>query len=75
MQVSTKELRIQSGKIIHQVQRGEEVTVTYRGKALAKIVPIEQQDASSDIFAMWQDQDNDLSVEDTVRNLRKGRQF
>ena len=51
------------------------MTVTYRGKALAKIVPIEQQDASSDIFAMWQDQDNDLSVEDTVRNLRKGRQF
>ena len=30
MQVSTKELRIQSGKIIHQVQRGEEVTVTVR---------------------------------------------
>ena len=33
MEVSTKELRIQPGKIIDQVVNGEEVTVTFRGKA------------------------------------------
>lgn len=75
MQVSTKELRIQSGKIIHQVQHGQEVTVTYRGKALAKIVPIQQQKDDADIFAMWQDEENGLSVDEAVRTIRQGRQF
>ncbi|HQV23261.1 MAG TPA: type II toxin-antitoxin system prevent-host-death family antitoxin [Agitococcus sp.] len=75
MQVSTKELRIQSGKIIHQVQHGQEVIVTYRGKALAKIIPINQTNSEGDIFAMWQDDKHALSVEDTVRAMRQGRQF
>lgn len=75
MHISTKELRIQSGKIIHQVQHGQEVTVTYRGKALAKIVPIKQQNDDVNIFAMWQDAENNVSVEDTVRGMRKGRTF
>ncbi|MCB1673476.1 MAG: type II toxin-antitoxin system prevent-host-death family antitoxin [Pseudomonadales bacterium] len=75
MQVSTKELRIQSGKIIHQVQHGQEVIVTYRGKALAKIIPISQANSEGDIFAMWEDDKHALSVEDTVRAMRQGRQF
>ena len=42
MEVSTKELRIQPGKIIDHVVNGQEVTVTFRGKALAKIVPLKE---------------------------------
>ncbi|MCH7337088.1 type II toxin-antitoxin system prevent-host-death family antitoxin [Acinetobacter sp. NIPH 2699] len=75
MHVSTKELRIQSGKIIHQVQHGQEVTVTYRGKALAKIVPIQQQKQDDDIFAMWQQDEHVSTVDETVRAMRQGRQF
>lgn len=75
MNVSTKELRVQSGKIIHQVQHGQEVIVTYRGKPLAKIVPIQQEKNNADIFAMWKVAEDSLSVDETVRAMRKGRQF
>ena len=80
MEVSTKELRIQPGKIIDQVVHGEEVTVTFRGKALARIVPITDSRPSiespdSGIFGMWNASGRDKSVEDLVRDLRKGRSF
>lgn len=71
MEVSTKELRIQPGKIIDQVVNGEEVTVTFRGKALAKIVPFGKRIKAGDkddisVFGLWKDHD---------RDIRKGRQF
>jgi len=78
MEVTTKELRIQPGKIIDQVSVGQEITVTYRGKPLAKIIPFQSSlntDQASSIFGMWKSHENDQSVEDQVRNLRKGRQF
>ncbi|GAA5004041.1 hypothetical protein GCM10023206_08150 [Acinetobacter puyangensis] len=75
MQVSTKELRTQSGKIIQQVQHGQEVVVTYRGQPLAKIVPIEVQAHQADIFAMWQTHEDHTSVDELVREIRRGRQF
>ena len=80
MEVSTKELRVQPGKIIDQVVHGEEVTVTFRGKALARIVPISDfrsrsENSDSDIFGMWKSDSSDNSVEGVVRGLRKGRTF
>jgi len=80
MEVSTKELRIQPGKIIDQVVNGEEVTVTFRGKALARIVPFvkRQNDATSEedsIFGMWEDKNQEGSVDDMLRTMRKGRSF
>lgn len=80
MEVSTKELRIQPGRIIDQVVNGEEVTVTFRGKALARIVPMssresrEQQDEPG-TFGMWKDHDQVDSVESEVRTMRGGRTF
>ena len=47
MKVTTKELRIQPGKIIDHVVGGQEVTITFRGKELAKIVPLEKKQKSS----------------------------
>jgi len=80
MEVSTKELRIQPGRIIDQVVNGEEVTVTFRGKALARIVPIDRHQKESfaedeTIFGMWNDKNQEKSVEDLVRTMRKGRAF
>jgi prevent-host-death family protein len=80
MEVSTKELRIQPGKIIDQVVNGQEVTVTFRGKALAKIIPLKKRIHSTDndetsIFGLWKDHEQIENVEDYVRGLRKGRQF
>ena len=80
MNVSTKELRIQPGKIINQVVNGEEITVTFRGKALAKIIPINSGNEDSkyqeeSIFGMWSNHDQSEDVDDMVRNMRRGRQF
>lgn len=77
MEVTTKELRIQPGKILDQVSIGQEVTVTYRGKPLARIVPfdsIEDSEGSS-MFGLWKDHKSDVPVEDMVRAARKGRAF
>jgi prevent-host-death family protein len=80
MEVSTKELRIQPGRIIDQVVNGEEVTVTFRGKALARIVPIvkrqnDPDSAEDSIFGMWKDISEEITVDDLVRSMRKGRSF
>lgn len=78
MEVTTKELRIQPGKIIDQVSIGQEITVTYRGKPMAKIVPFHSsnpEDEDVSMFGMWKNHSNDTSVEDQVRSIRKGRQF
>lgn len=79
MKVTTKELRIQPGKIIDHVVGGQEVTITFRGKELAKIVPLEKKrkvvENEESIFGMWKDHEGRQSVEDTVRELRKGRTF
>ena len=78
MEVTTKELRIQPGKIIDQVAVGQEITVTYRGKPMAKIVPLDSAVSGDDdlsIFGMWEKHKDNESVEEKVRNTRKGRQF
>ena len=80
MNVSTKELRIQPGRIIDQVVNGEEITVTFRGKALAKIIPISEvesdlADQENSIFGMWSSHDQNENVDALVREMRQGRQF
>jgi len=80
MKITTKELRIQPGKIIDQVVNGQEVTVTFRGKALAKIVPIHKKDSVSiqednGFFGLWNKRKEETTVEEAVRELRKGRSF
>ena len=80
MNVSTKELRIQPGRIIDQVVNGEEITVTFRGKALAKIIPISDvesglSDQENSIFGMWSSHDQNENVDALVREMRIGRQF
>ena len=78
MKVTTKELRIQPGKIIDHVVGGQEVTITFRGKELAKIVPLKQKkilENEDSIFGMWKGHQEVGEVEETVRNLRKGRTF
>lgn len=80
MEKSAKELRIQPGKIIDQVVNTEDVTVTFRGKALVKIVPFNKEIESTDrdeisIFGLCKDFNQKDFVEDVVRNSRIGRQF
>ncbi len=40
MKATAKDLRFHSKEILETVMRGEEVTITYRGKPSAKIIPM-----------------------------------
>jgi prevent-host-death family protein len=80
MEITTKQLRIQPGRIISQVNKGQEITITYRGKACAKIIPIagrENIDAEeyNELFGMWKDRKDMEDVEQYVRNMRRGRKL
>jgi prevent-host-death family protein len=80
MEITTKQLRIQSGRVISQVNNGQEITITYRGKACAKIIPINKQninleETDNELFGMWKDREDMGDVEQRVRNMRKGRKL
>jgi prevent-host-death family protein len=81
MEISTKQLRNYSGRIISQVNDGQEITVTYRGKASAKIVPIvnkkslNHENLDDELFGIWKDRDDIKNVEQHVRDMRKGRKL
>ncbi|GHV30362.1 hypothetical protein AGMMS4952_17270 [Spirochaetia bacterium] len=83
MEITTKQLRIQPGRIISQVNNGQEITITYRGKPCAKIIPINKQnfdlqnaeETDNELFGMWKDREDMGDVEQYVRNLRKGRKL
>ena len=82
MDISAKELRGKPTQIIEQASRGTEIVITIRGKRLARLVPylsktkagkkVEEEDL---LFGMWKDRNNASSVDDLVRNMRKGRSF
>ncbi len=40
--VTAKELKNRTGEVIKCIRRGEEVMVSYRGKPLAKFVPLKE---------------------------------
>jgi len=81
MEVTTKQLRTQPGRIISQANSGQIITVTYRGKPRAKIVPIANKsniimDGQEDeLFGIWKDRKDLKDVGQYVRNLRKGRKL
>ena len=81
MEITTKQLRIQPGRIISQVNNGQEITITYRGKACAKIIPINTkqsitiEETDDELFGMWRDRGDMENVEQYVRNMRRGRKL
>lgn len=80
MKVTTKALRTQAREILECVDRGEPVTITYRGKPRAKLVTIADerraartQSEELPVFGMWADRTDLDDVPGYVRELRKGR--
>jgi len=74
MQITTEQLRIQPEIIISEVNKGQEITITWQGKPSARIVPI--VDASdNELFGIWKDREDIGDVEQYVRNMRKGRKL
>jgi len=78
MESSLLTLRRSPAKILDAIETGQEVTLTRRGKAIARIVPARSGSVktarSQAAFGMWKDSDVS-SVAEQVRAIRKGRQF
>ncbi|KIM11455.1 MAG: hypothetical protein KU37_04355 [Sulfuricurvum sp. PC08-66] len=75
MTTTAKELRFNINKLFEVLGRGEEVTITYRGKPKAKLLPIQSshEDKEDVMFGMWKDKPQE--VDEEIRALRKGRTF
>ncbi len=76
MVVSAKDLRFKISMLFDVLTKGEDITITYRGKPKAKLISFEEpgSDEKSDaLFGIWKEREGD--VDDLVRNMRKGRNF
>ena len=76
MIVSAKDLRFKISLLFDVLMKGEEVTITYRGKPKAKLVPFNENgnnEKSDALFGMWKDREED--VDEMVRKMREGRTF
>jgi prevent-host-death family protein len=80
MEITTKQLRLQPGKIISRINIGQEIIVTYRGKPRAKIIPIDTpkpnlDDSDNELFGIWKEKNDTGNVDQYIRNIRKGRKL
>ena len=76
MTVTAKDLRFNISMLFDVLSKGEDVTITYRGKPKAKLSPLnsEQGELKSDeMFGMHKE--TEQSVDEVLRSLRKGRNF
>jgi len=75
MIVTAKDLRFKISMLFDALSKGEEITITYRGKAKAKLISTNNQKKRKDdiAFGLWKDRDE--NVDNIVRELRKGRDF
>lgn len=74
MQATAKDLRFRVKELLETVTRGEEVTITFRGKACAKLIPIgKEEHEEHELFGIWEDDAKSEDVNDYVRDIRKGR--
>jgi len=76
MRVSAKELRTHTRRLLDALDRGEDVVITYRGKARARVVPIEGSPGREELlelFGIWKDHGASEDVERYVDELRTAR--
>jgi len=78
MEATTKDLRLHTRELIAMTDRGEQVIITYRGKARARLVLLDSElqarrTRTNPAFGLWADRDDMPSVEEQVRQWRKPR--
>lgn len=76
MTVTAKDLRFNISMLFDVLSKGEDVLITYRGKAKAKLVAYNEpsnEKKTGTIFGMWKDREED--VDTMVRSMRQGRHF
>ena len=77
MKLTAKELRSQTSLLLDAVERGEEVTITYRGRPRARVVRIEEgretPAGETELFGLWADREDMADPAEYVRELRRSR--
>jgi len=75
MIATAKDLRFNINMLFDVLSKGEDITITYRGKPKAKLISTQKSHLEKDdsLFGIWKDMDN--SVDDMIRDIRKGRNF
>lgn len=80
MEASFVDLRNKSAEVIRALSRNERVTVLYRGKPAAVMLPLEARTDDAAVsakdhpaFGMWADRRELEDVPAHVRQLRRGR--
>jgi antitoxin (DNA-binding transcriptional repressor) of toxin-antitoxin stability system len=79
MEASILDLRRRMPDVLRALDRNESVTILYRGRRRAVLVPVAAQPderrsvASLEAFGMWKDHDALTDVAGHVRKLRRSR--
>ncbi len=77
MKVGAKELRIKAALILEEVQRGRDVTITYRRQPVAVIRPIDTRKRGRAFtaigFGLWADREDLGDVSGWIRKIRRPR--
>ncbi|MGH2831109.1 MAG: type II toxin-antitoxin system Phd/YefM family antitoxin [Actinomycetota bacterium] len=76
LRVGARELRVRAAEVLRAVRDGEEVTLTYRGRPIATVIPIRQRrktTSAEDVFGMWRERDDLSEVLGWVRDGRRRR--
>ena len=77
MVITAKDLRLKTSKVLKDVQRLGTVTVTLRGKPVAKlvsVVPVEEEKLTDyPAFGMWADRKDTKDVHAWLKRIRAPR--
>lgn len=83
LQIGIRELRQHTAAIVRRVRQGQEVLITYRGRPVARILPLKEKETASfeavwaemdklaaEVSALWQGESSaQAAVEDVRREL------
>lgn len=73
---TAKDLRQKTAALLDEVRRGQPVVITYRGKSIAVLAPLEKAQRKNLYpagFGMWRDRKDMRSVEKWLSKLRRPR--
>ena len=78
MKATVRDLRYRTRDVLKAVDRGEVVTVLYRGTEKARLMPLRTGSLGADLipgkaFGMWRGRRDLRDVSGYVRKLRRGR--
>lgn len=77
MEATILDMRRHPKKILDAIARKETVTLTNRGKQVARIIPIQDEQrpkaSQHEAFGMWANREEMADPAEYVRALRKGR--